>query len=63
MHTQSYKKPSKTDDKPDAETVLFLYVTVTTACNQNCTVFEDISCQQHREKYTLDFKYTMKGGY
>jgi len=39
MHTQSYKKPSKTDDKPDAETVLFLYVTVTTACNQNCTVF------------------------
>jgi len=30
MHTQSYKKPSKADDKPDAETKLFLYVRVTT---------------------------------
>ena len=32
MHIQSYKKQSKTDDKPDAE------ATVTTACNKNCTV-------------------------
>jgi len=40
MHTQSYKKKKvKADDKPEAETVLFLYVTVTTECNQNCAVF------------------------